>query len=144
MSCTPKIARGCNPTRLDPGTGAWKIFTLFRQVALYCKPGIATTSLSFEKQGKGTEKVFITRLIKKGHLSVLEHAYATFRVAGVSRAFTHQLVRHRLCSFTQQSQRYVDESHFFERNTEDRTKEYPRTTDQGFLRGPAKHWKRFP
>jgi thymidylate synthase (FAD) len=51
-------------------------------------------------------------LINKGHYSVLEHAYATFRISGISRAFTHQLVRHRLCSFTQQSQRYVDESHF--------------------------------
>jgi thymidylate synthase (FAD) len=51
-------------------------------------------------------------LIKNGHYSVFEHAYATFRITGVSRAFTHQLVRHRLCSFTQQSQRYVDESNF--------------------------------
>jgi len=42
----------------------------------------------------------------------LEHAYAAFRISGVSRAFTHQLVRHRLCSFIQQSQRYVDESNF--------------------------------
>jgi len=71
-----------------------------------------TSYLSFSKQGKDTEKAFIRALIKRGHLSVLEHAYATFRISGVSRAFTHQLVRHRLCSFTQQSQRYVDESNF--------------------------------
>lgn len=68
--------------------------------------------LSFDKQGKDTEKKFIRMLIKRGHYSVLEHAYATFRISGVSRAFTHQLVRHRLCSFTQQSQRHVDESNF--------------------------------
>jgi len=68
--------------------------------------------LSFNKQGKDTEKAFIRMLIKKGHYSVLEHAYVTFRISGVSRAFTHQLVRHRLCSYTQQSQRYVDESNF--------------------------------
>lgn len=68
--------------------------------------------LSFDKQGKGTEKAFIRMLIKNGHLSVLEHAYATFRISEISRAFTHQLVRHRLCSFTQQSQRYIDESNF--------------------------------
>ena len=68
--------------------------------------------LSFNKQGKDTEKTFIRMLIRNGHLSVLEHAYATFKMSGVSRAFTHQLVRHRLCSFTQQSQRYVDESKF--------------------------------
>lgn len=71
-----------------------------------------TSYLSFGKQGKDTEKTFIRMLIKRGHLSVLEHAYATFRISGVSRAFTHQLVRHRLCSFIQQSQRYVDESNF--------------------------------
>lgn len=71
-----------------------------------------TSYLSFDKQGRNTEKKFIRMLIKNGHLSVLEHAYATFRISCVSRAFTHQLVRHRLCSFTQQSQRYVDESEF--------------------------------
>ena len=71
-----------------------------------------TSYLSFDKQGKNTEKKFIRMLIKRGHYSVLEHAYATFRISGVSRVFTHQLVRHRLCSFTQQSQRRVDESNF--------------------------------
>lgn len=71
-----------------------------------------TSYLSFDKQEEGSEKKFIRMLIKRGHYSVLEHAYATFRISGVSRAFTHQLVRHRLCSFTQQSQRRVDESNF--------------------------------
>ena len=71
-----------------------------------------TSYLSFNKQGEGTEKGFIRMLVKRGHYSVLEHAYATFRISGVSRAFTHQLVRHRLCSFTQQSQRHVDQSNF--------------------------------
>ena len=71
-----------------------------------------TAYLSFEKQKRGSEKGFIGMLIKSGHLSVLEHAYATFRIKGGSRAFTHQLVRHRLCSYTQQSQRYVDEHNF--------------------------------
>ena len=40
---------------------------------------------------------------------MLEHAYATFRIRGISRAATHQIVRHRLCSFSQKSQRYVRE-----------------------------------
>lgn len=71
-----------------------------------------TAYLSFSRQGKDTEKAFIRMLVKQGHLSVLEHAYATFRISGISRAFTHQLVRHRLCSFTQQSQRYVNEDDF--------------------------------
>jgi len=71
-----------------------------------------TSYLSFDKQGEDTEKRFIRMLIKSGHLSVLEHAYATFRISGASRSFAHQLVRHRLCSFIQQSQRYVDERNF--------------------------------
>jgi thymidylate synthase (FAD) len=71
-----------------------------------------TSYLSFNKQRKDTEKAFIRMLIKNGHFSVLEHAYATFRISGVSRSFTHQLVRHRLCSYTQQSQRYVNESNY--------------------------------
>lgn len=71
-----------------------------------------TAYLSFERQRRGSEKKFIKMIIKSGHFSVLEHAHATFRISSVSRAFTHQLVRHRLCSFTQQSQRYVDESDF--------------------------------
>jgi len=54
---------------------------------------------------------FIMRLIRMGHESVLEHASATFLFCG-SRAFTHQLVRHRLCSFSQVSQRYVKHGGF--------------------------------
>jgi thymidylate synthase (FAD) len=46
-------------------------------------------------------------IMKSGHHSALEHASYTFAVDGVSRALTHQLVRHRLASFNQQSQRYV-------------------------------------
>ena len=46
--------------------------------------------------------------ISSGHEAVLEHWSATFAVSGVSRALTHQLVRHRMASYSQQSQRYVD------------------------------------
>jgi thymidylate synthase (FAD) len=46
-------------------------------------------------------------IITSGHTSALEHASYTFAVDGVSRAMTHQLVRHRLASYNQQSQRYV-------------------------------------
>jgi len=45
--------------------------------------------------------------IASGHHSVLEHANFTFSISGVSRALTHQLVRHRIASYSQQSQRYV-------------------------------------
>jgi thymidylate synthase (FAD) len=46
-------------------------------------------------------------VITSGHTSTLEHASYTFAIDGVSRALTHQLVRHRLASYSQQSQRYV-------------------------------------
>lgn len=49
----------------------------------------------------------LSTIMGSGHHSTLEHASYTFAVDGVSRALTHQLVRHRLASFNQQSQRYV-------------------------------------
>ncbi len=49
----------------------------------------------------------LSTIMKSGHFSTLEHASYTFAIDGVSRALTHQLVRHRLASFNQQSQRYV-------------------------------------
>ena len=55
---------------------------------------------------KDPEKT-LSNIVGLGHHSVLEHAVFTFSVDGVSRALTHQLVRHRIASFSQQSQRYV-------------------------------------
>lgn len=49
----------------------------------------------------------LRKIVGMGHHSVIEHAVFTFSVEGVSRALTHQLVRHRIASFSQQSQRYV-------------------------------------
>jgi len=50
---------------------------------------------------------FIEKLVDMGHLSPIEHASFTFAIEGISRACSHQLVRHRLASYSQQSQRYV-------------------------------------
>ncbi|RKX70842.1 FAD-dependent thymidylate synthase [candidate division WOR-3 bacterium] len=52
----------------------------------------------------------IKRLFAIGHHSVLEHVSFTFAIAGISRSCSHQLVRHRLASYSQQSQRYVTQS----------------------------------
>lgn len=49
----------------------------------------------------------LNHALKGGHESVLEHASFTFAIEGISRACSHQLVRHRVASFSQQSQRYV-------------------------------------
>ncbi len=59
-----------------------------------------------------TQAAFIEKVLESGHVSPIEHVSFTFAVEGVSRALTHQLVRHRLASFSQQSQRYVDGSNF--------------------------------
>ncbi|MBE6465926.1 FAD-dependent thymidylate synthase [Denitrobacterium detoxificans] len=49
----------------------------------------------------------LSTIMSSGHFSTLEHASFTFAIDGVSRALTHQLVRHRIASYNQQSQRYV-------------------------------------
>jgi len=54
----------------------------------------------------------LPKLIAMGHESPFEHAYATFQLEDVSRAMTHQLVRHRLMAVSQKSQRYVGEGNF--------------------------------
>lgn len=63
------------------------------------------------KIAKGVSKEQSVRLIKQiissGHTSTIEHASFTFAIEGISRALTHQLVRHRIASYSQQSQRYV-------------------------------------
>ena len=51
----------------------------------------------------------VKHLYASGHHSVFEHIYFTFKIEGISRACSHQLVRHRMCSFTQRSQRYCSE-----------------------------------
>lgn len=62
-----------------------------------------------EKTGSSEQSKFIEKLIKMGHLSPIEHINFTFGIEGISRACSHQLVRHRLASYSQQSQRYVGE-----------------------------------
>lgn len=55
---------------------------------------------------------FLNMILGLGHGSVLEHSTITFGIEGVSRALTHQLVRHRIASYSQKSQRYVKEAQF--------------------------------
>lgn len=58
-----------------------------------------TTDIQVEK--------FLEKLISIGHESPIEHVSFTFAVEGISRVLSHQLVRHRIASYSQQSQRYV-------------------------------------
>ena len=55
-----------------------------------------------------TAKKFVEMVLKRGHESVIEHSNMTVQFNNVSRGFTHELVRHRLCAYSQESTRYVD------------------------------------
>ena len=57
---------------------------------------------------------FVEKLVKMGHMTPIEHPSFTFAIEGISRACSHQLVRHRLASYSQQSQRYVSEKAGFD------------------------------
>jgi len=58
------------------------------------------------------QEEFMGGIVSSGHESPLEHVKFTFAIEGISRALTHQLVRHRIASYSQQSQRYVKASDF--------------------------------
>ena len=68
-------------------------------------------SICYDSDPKAPMKL-VQHLYKGGHHSVFEHIYFTFKIEGISRACSHQLVRHRHCSFTQRSQRYCSEDGF--------------------------------
>ena len=68
------------------------------------------TEQAFDEQSASAD--FVKRLRKMGHLSPYEHAVFTFYIEGVSRALSHQLVRHRLASYSQRSQRYDAHNQF--------------------------------
>ena len=62
----------------------------------------------YRSKGRGDPAAFLRARIREGHESLIEHAAATFEISGISRACSHQLVRHRIASYSQESQRYVD------------------------------------
>lgn len=66
--------------------------------------------MCYGKEESGDPVVRAKTCFKHGHMSVFEHISITWRIEGISRACSHQLVRHRLASFTQESQRYVCET----------------------------------
>ena len=59
------------------------------------------------EKSKVDRQEFLEKILSLGHHSVLEHVSFSFGIEGISRACSHQLVRHRLASYSQQSQRYV-------------------------------------
>ncbi len=83
-------------------------------VAMAAKLCYSKSDIETVKDGLTEEKTasFLDMLSSLGHQSPIEHASFTFGIEGISRACSHQLVRHRIASYSQQSQRYVDGSSF--------------------------------
>ena len=85
-----------------------------RTVAFAAKLCYSSSGIEDLRDGLTEEKIssFVKMLADMGHESPIEHVSFTFGIEGVSRACTHQLVRHRLASYSQKSQRYVTEGQF--------------------------------
>ena len=83
-------------------------------VAMAAKLCYSPSGIEDIRDGLTEEKTtsFINMLSDLGHASPTEHASFTFGIEGISRACSHQLVRHRIASYSQQSQRYVDGTKF--------------------------------
>ena len=83
-------------------------------VATAAKLCYSSSDISSLMDGLTEEKTagFIEMLASIGHESVMEHTSFTFGIEGISRACSHQLVRHRIASYSQKSQRYVNENGF--------------------------------
>lgn len=83
-------------------------------VAAAAKLCYSPSTIDTIKEGLTPEKTaaFVEMLSEIGHESPIEHVTFTFGVEGISRACSHQLVRHRIASYSQKSQRYVSEDSF--------------------------------
>ena len=83
-------------------------------VAMAAKLCYSPSGIEDLRDGLTDEKTtaFLNMLSDLGHGSPVEHASFTFGIEGISRACSHQLVRHRIASYSQQSQRYVDGTRF--------------------------------
>lgn len=74
--------------------------------ARLCYSAVGAEELA-ERLSDEKVKEMVQKMVKLGHASTIEHVSFTFGIEGVSRVLTHQLVRHRIASYDQQSQRYV-------------------------------------
>ncbi len=79
-----------------------------------CYSAILPAEIFANAPGDEKKLELIERVISSGHYSTIEHVQVTFAISNVSRALTHQLVRHRHMSFSQKSQRYVKEKGEFD------------------------------
>jgi thymidylate synthase (FAD) len=80
--------------------------------ARLCYSNASIDDLMLKSEDVEKTKEYIDMLMSLGHESPIEHVTFTFGIEGISRACSHQLVRHRIASFSQKSQRYVNETQF--------------------------------
>lgn len=80
--------------------------------ARLCYSNASIDDLMLKTEDKENTKEYIDMLMSLGHESPIEHVSFTFGIEGISRACSHQLVRHRIASYSQKSQRYVNETQF--------------------------------
>ena len=104
---TPMGVKGMRVELLDLSEGAIDLlYKAYRQC--YSSGFVA----DMKEEGEERKRAFLREMISSGHTSPLEHVKFTFAIEGVSRALTHQLVRYRIASYSQQSQRYVNMEEF--------------------------------
>ena len=74
-----------------------------------CETGARVCYDSNDKMTEKSRASILPTLLRSGHISIFEHSSASFKIDGISRTASHQIVRHRMSSFSQRSQRYVNE-----------------------------------
>ncbi len=77
-----------------------------------CYSGNTPEEIAKGAISRKTMESLVKKLVRAGHHSILEHVSFTFAISGISRACSHQLVRHRIASYSQQSQRYTKPNEF--------------------------------
>lgn len=85
---------------------------IIASAARLCYSNASVDDLMLLSEDDESTKKYIDMLMSLGHESPIEHTTFTFAIEGISRACSHQLVRHRIASYSQKSQRYVNENKF--------------------------------
>ena len=95
--------------KLEINAGRFKVLSKPKNVISDIADAARTCYKSFKNKSKETDKKLVKKLIERGHHAMLEMSDIKVRFMNVSRGFTHEMVRHRLASYAQESTRYVDQ-----------------------------------
>lgn len=98
--------------KLLKNKGKFKVLSKPKNIIHDIASAARTCYQSFKNQNKKSDEKLVKVLLERGHHAMLEMADLKVKFSNVSRGFTHEMVRHRLASFSQESTRYVDEKGF--------------------------------